>query len=171
LRSGVFQIFSSDHAPTRYDDPKGKMIRGSGASFRYVPNGVPGLETRLPLLFSGIAAGRIDLTTFVALTATNPARMYGLYPRKGTLAVGADADIAIWDPEKEVTIGNHQLHHAVDFTPYEGIVVKGWPVLTISRGEVVWRDGEVAGAPGRGVFLPCGLPEPAARHHRGALPM
>lgn len=170
LGGGVFQVFSSDHAPTRYDDPKGKMIRGTEASFRYVPNGVPGIETRLPLLFAGIAAGRLDLPRFVALTATNPARIYGLYPRKGTLAIGADADIAIWDPEREVTITNARLHHAVDFTPYEGIAVKGWPVLTFSRGEIVWHDGAVTGTPGRGVFLPCALPEPAARLRRGALP-
>ena len=163
LRSGVFQVFSSDHAPTRYNDPQGKMIRGANASFRYVPNGVPGIETRLPLLFSGIAQGRIDLTTFVALTATNPARIYGLYPKKGTLAIGADADIAIWDPEKAVTITNDLLHHAVDFTPYEGIAVKGWPVLTLSRGEAVWQGGEVKATPGRGAFLPCAVPEPAAR--------
>jgi dihydropyrimidinase len=172
LRDGVFQVFSSDHAPTRYDDPKGKMIRGKGAPFRYVPNGVPGIETRLPLLFSGIAEGRIDLTTFVALTATNPARMYGIYPRKGTIAIGADADIVLWDPAREVTIANDRLHHAVDFTPYEGIRVKGWPVLTLSRGEVVWRDGDaVTAAPGRGAFLPCAVPEPATKLRPGALPV
>jgi dihydropyrimidinase len=164
LRSGVFQVFSSDHAPTRYDDPKGKMIRGTSASFRYVPNGVPGIETRLPLLFSaGVIGGRLDLTTFVALTATNPARIYGLYPRKGTLAIGSDADIVVWDPTRVAVIANEHLHHAVDFTPYEGTPVTGWPIITISRGEVVWRDGQVLGTPGRGEFLPCGIPEPAAK--------
>ena len=159
LRGGVFQIFSSDHAPTRYNDPHGKMIRGPNAPFRYVPNGVPGIETRLPLLFSaGVMEGRLDLTTFVALTASNPARMYGLYPRKGTLAVGADADIVIWDPQRSEVITNARLHHAVDFTPYEGMAVTGWPIMTLSRGEVICRDGQPQALAGRGIFLPCGTP-------------
>jgi dihydropyrimidinase len=162
LRGGVFQIFSSDHAPTRYNDPRGKKIRGEHASFRYIPNGVPGIETRLPLLFSaGVTDGRLGLTNFVALTATNPARIYGLYPRKGSLAIGADADIAIWDPRRSEVITNERLHHAVDFTPYEGTRVTGWPIMTISRGEIVYRDGEVLATPGRGQFLPCGIPGPA----------
>jgi dihydropyrimidinase len=162
LRSGVFQLFSSDHAPTRYDDPRGKMIRGPHASFRYVPNGIPGIETRLPLLFSaGVMQKRLDLPSFVALTATNAARMYGLYPRKGTLAIGADADIVIWDPARSEVIANERLHHAVDFTPYEGITVTGWPIITISRGEIICRDGQVLGASGRGQFLRCAVPEPA----------
>jgi dihydropyrimidinase len=168
LRNGVFQVFSSDHAPTRYDDPQGKMIRGTHASFRYVPNGVPGIETRLPLLFSaGVIGGRLDLTKFVALTATNPARIYGLYPRKGTLAIGSDADIVVWDPERVAVIANERLHHAVDFTPYEGMSVTGWPIVTISRGEVVWRDGQVTASPGRGQFLHCGTPEPACNLSHG----
>ena len=147
-------------------DVPGKMIRGKNASFRYVPNGVPGIETRLPLLFSaGVIGGRIDPGTFVALTATNPARIYGLYPRKGTLAIGSDADIVLWDPKRVATIRNDLLHHAVDFTPYEGTSVTGWPVTTISRGEIVWHEGEVRGMPGRGEFLPCGTPEPAARQY------
>jgi dihydropyrimidinase len=141
------------------------MIRGTNASFRYVPNGVPGIETRLPLLFSaGVIGGKLDLTTFVALTATNPARIYGLYPRKGTLAIGSDADIVVWDPTRVTVIANEHLHHAVDFTPYEGTSVTGWPIVTISRGEIVWRDGQVLGVPGRGEFLPCGIPGPAAKH-------
>ncbi len=164
LRTGVFHVFSSDHAPTRYEDPKGKMIAGTSASFRYVPNGVPGIETRLSLLMSaGVIGGRIDLGTFVALTATNPARMYGLYPRKGTLAVGSDADIVIWDPNHVAPIANAALHHAVDFTPYEGVMVTGWQTTTISRGEIIWGDGQVRGVPGRGQFLSCGTPEPATR--------
>ncbi len=164
LRSGLFHVFSSDHAPTRYDDPKGKMIRGTDAAFRYVPNGVPGIETRLPLLFSaGVMEGRLDINRFVALTATNPAKLYGLYPRKGSLAIGADADIAIWDPTVTTVITNEKLHHGVDFTPYEGMVVTGWPTVVLSRGEVVCRDGEILGKPGRGMFLPCGTPEAAAK--------
>lgn len=163
LRNGTFQVFSSDHAPFRYDDTKGKAIHGRDASFRYIPNGIPGLETRLPLLFSeGVGKGRIDLQQFVALTATNPAKMYGLYPRKGTLAVGADADITIWNPDREVTITNAALHHNVDYTPYEGMRVTGWPETTISRGELVCADGGLMVKPGRGEFLPCDKPRPAA---------
>ncbi len=162
LASGVFQVFSSDHAPFRFDDPQGKKPGGREVPFHYIPNGIPGLETRLPLLFSeGVGKGRIDIHQFVALTATQPAKMYGLFPRKGTVAVGADADLVLWDPEREVTIRNEILHHAVDYTPYEGIRVKGWPVLTLSRGTVVQRDGELLAAPGHGQFLPCGLPAPA----------
>ena len=162
LESGLFDIFSSDHAPFRYDDPKGKMVAGAAAAFTRVPNGIPGVETRLPLLFSaGVGAGRIDMNRFVALTATNPARLYGLYPRKGTIAVGADADLVLWDPEREVTITNDLLHHEVDYTPYEGITVTGWPQTVVSRGEVVVRDGQVTAAKGRGQFLHCDLPAPA----------
>ena len=156
LRNGTFDVFSSDHAPTRFDDPKGKRFRGTDSSFRWIPNGVPGIETRMPLLFSeGVGKGVIDLERFVELTATNPAKVYGLYPRKGTIAVGSDADIVIWDDSREVMISNDLLHHNVDYTPYEGITVTGWPATTLSRGDVVWADGEVRAERGRGAFLPC----------------
>ena len=162
LGNGTFQLVSSDHAPTRYNDPKGKMLRGTKGSFRLVPNGIPGIETRLPLLFSeGVGKGRIDLSTFVALTATNAAKIYGLYPRKGTLAVGSDADIVVWDDERELTITNDMLHHNVDYTPYEGMRIKGWPATVLCRGEVVFEDGEVKGRVGHGEFLPCAQPDKA----------
>jgi dihydropyrimidinase len=155
LRNGTFQVLSSDHAPTRFDDPRGKKIKGAAASFRHVPNGVPGIETRMPLLFSeGVGKGRIDLQRFVALTATNPAKIYGLYPRKGTIAVGSDADLVVWDDARELTLTNAMLHHDVDYTPYEGMRLKGWPSTVIARGEVVVADGAVTGLPGRGAFLP-----------------
>lgn len=158
LCSGVFNVFSSDHAPFRYADPQGKQVGGTQGSFRYVPNGVPGIETRLPLLFSeGVNKGRMDLNTFVALTATNPAKLYGLYPRKGTIAIGSDADLVIWDAQREVTLTNEMLHHNVDYTPYEGMTIMGYPSVTISRGEIVYRDGEILAQRGRGKFLPCGL--------------
>jgi len=162
LAGGVFQVFSSDHAPFRYDDPRGKKVAGEDAPYTKVPNGVPGIETRLPLLFSaGVMGGRIGLDRFVELTAAGPARTYGLWPRKGAIAVGSDADLVLWDPERRLTLSNAMLHHNVDYTPYEGIEIAGWPVLTLSRGETVAKDGEVLGAPGRGRFLPCGLPAPA----------
>jgi dihydropyrimidinase len=167
LADGLFTVFSSDHAPFRYADAKGKMPGGEQVPFRYIPNGIPGLETRLPLLFSeGVGRGRIDLNRFVALTATDPAKMYGLYPRKGTIAIGGDADIAIWDPHKEVVIANENLHHNVDYTPYEGVKVTGWPTMTLSRGELVVDEGRPQGAPGRGEFLQCGLPDPARPKQR-----
>ncbi len=159
LAGGVFQVVSSDHAAFRFDDPMGKKRHGTSASFTKVPNGVPGVETRLPLLFSeGVSKGRIDVTTFVALTATNAARLYGLYPRKGTIAVGTDADLVIWDKDREVVITNDLLHHNCDYTPYEGLQVRGWPAVVMSRGEVVVEEGKLQVEPGRGEFLRCGPP-------------
>jgi dihydropyrimidinase len=154
IRTGTIGVVSSDHAPTRFNDPHGKKVAGVDAPFSAIPNGVPGLATRLPILFSeGVVKGRIDLNTFVALTATNPAKLFGLHPKKGTIAVGADADIAIWDPERKGTIRNDMLHHDVDYTVYEGVEVTGWPAMTLSRGEVVYDDGAVVGKPGHGRFL------------------
>ena len=162
LESGVFQVFSSDHAPFRYGGPDGKQVAGRDAPFSSIPNGIPGLETRLPLLFSeGVGRGRIDINAFVALTSTNVAKTYGLYPRKGTIAVGADADLVIWNDARTVTISNAMLHHNVDYTPYEGISLRAWPDVTLSRGEVVWSDGRPQGSPGRGRFLRCDKPLPA----------
>jgi dihydropyrimidinase len=159
LAHNVFSIFSSDHAPFNYEDPHGKKLKGKEQPFQYIPNGLPGLETRLPLLFSGgVMGGRIDIHQFVALTATNPAKLYGLYPRKGSIMVGADADIVLWDSNRRVTIDNDRLHHNVDYTPYQGVDVQGWPVLTLSRGKVVSREFDFTGQAGDGEFLPCGKP-------------
>jgi dihydropyrimidinase len=147
LQQKVFSLFSSDHCPFRYDDPHGKLHPRGKTSFRWVPNGIPGVETRLPILFSaGVKAGRISLNEFVALTATNHARTYGLYPRKGTIAVGSDADLAIWDPERRTTITQSLMHHGTDYTPYEGLEVTGWPISTMVRGRFVVRDGVLVGA-------------------------
>ena len=159
LAQGVFEVFSSDHAPYRYDDPAGKLKAGPDAHFKQIANGVPGLEVRLPLLFSeGVLKNRISLTDFVALTATNAAKLYGLYPRKGTIAVGSDADLAIWDETKQVTITQSIMHDAMDYTPYEGMEVTGWPIITLLRGEAVWRDGEFTGRQGGGMFHRCDTP-------------
>ncbi len=160
LKNGTFQVFSSDHAPFRYDDPEGKKVQGEKASFKRVPNGIPGVETRLPLLFSeGVAKGRISPSRFVEVTATNPAKLYGLYPRKGTIAIGSDADLVIWNPDAEVTIRNSDLHHRVDYTPYEGRVLSGKPEIVISRGEVIVGNGVALPVSGRGRFLPCDKPD------------
>jgi len=110
LKNGTFQVFSSDHAPYRFD-ASGKLPHADKTTFKEIANGVPGIELRLPLLFSeGVGQGRLDLNAFVALTATNHAKLYGLYPRKGTIAVGSDADIAIWDPERETEVTAGMLH-------------------------------------------------------------
>lgn len=97
--------------------------------------------------------GRLSLSQFVALTSTTPAEIYGLRPRKGSIAIGGDADIALWDPNETWTVTNDLLHHAVDYTPYEGRVLQGRCVTTFSRGVAVWADGRVLGAPGHGQFL------------------
>ncbi|ANT62632.1 dihydropyrimidinase [Salipiger sp. CCB-MM3] len=154
LRDGTFDIFSSDHCPFRFEDDKGKDVEGARTSFRWVPNGIPGIETRLPILFSeGVSKGRIPIERFVALTATNPAKLFGLYPLKGTIAVGADADITLWDPAREVTISQSLMHHDCDYTPFEGLEVTGWPVRTILRGKTIFEEGEVTGARDAGVYL------------------
>ncbi|MEJ8823717.1 dihydropyrimidinase [Variovorax humicola] len=165
LADGLFTIFSSDHAPFRYDAPEGKKPGGAEVAFRHIPNGIPGIETRLPLLFShGVLDGRITINRFVELTSTNPAKAYGLHPRKGTIAIGADADLVVWGATPR-EIRNADLHHAVDYTPYEGIEVKAWPATTIARGEVVWDGQAFHPRAGRGEFLKRGRPSllPAAR--------
>ncbi len=154
LSSGVFQTFSSDHCPFRYADDAGKTGPKARTSFRWVPNGIPGIAARLPILFSeGVKKGRISLQDFVALSSTNHARMYGLYPRKGSIAIGADADIALWDPDKRVTLTQDVMHHGSDYTPYEGFEVTGWPVTTMVRGRTVFDDGRPVAPNGHGVFL------------------
>ena len=161
LRNGTFQIFSSDHAPYRYDETA-KLSAAAKESFKKIPNGVPGIELRLPLLFSeGVNKGRIDIHQFVALTATNVAKLYGLHPRKGTIAVGADADLAIWDPHKPVTVSYDMLHEKTGYTPYEGRQLTGWPVTVIGRGRIVVQDGALRVQPGSGQFLARSLSEHA----------
>jgi dihydropyrimidinase len=158
LQTGVFSLFSSDHCPFRYDDAAGKLNPKGRTSFRWVPNGIPGVETRLPILFSeGVTKGRITLNQFVAFTATNHAKTYGL-TNKGSIAIGYDADIALWDPAKKATISQAGLHHGSDYTPYEGLEVTGLPVATLLRGRFVVRDGALVGAKGEGRYVTRGRP-------------
>ncbi|UFN46910.1 dihydropyrimidinase [Roseomonas sp. OT10] len=155
IRRGVLDVVSSDHCGFSYGGTRGKAKNGRGASFDQIPNGIPGLAARLPVFFSeGVSKGRISLEQFVAISATNPARILGLDGRKGSIAVGADADLALWDPQKRVTLTNALMQHAIDYTPFEGIEVTGWPVATIARGGVVMRDGKVTAEPGTGRWLP-----------------
>ena len=159
LSDGAFDVFSSDHSPYLFEGPSGKLRHGPDSTFKQIANGMPGIEVRLPLLFSfGVGGGRIDLHEFVALASTNAAKIYGLYPRKGTIAVGSDADVAIWDPDREVVITQDLMHGNVDYTPFEGVEVRGWPVVTISRGEVICENGALTAERGRGEFIPCDLP-------------
>jgi len=171
LQNGSFEVFSSDHAPFRYAGSDGKRAHGADAPFSEVANGIPGIETRMALLWSeGVCKGRISPQEFVALTATNAARLYGLYPRKGSIAIGADADLVIWDEGLDFELTNERLHHNVDYTPYQGMRLSAWPAMTFARGEPVW-DGSALGAPGRGEFLSCARPEPAkARRRQSELP-
>lgn len=158
LADGLFTIISSDHAPFIFEGTSGKKPNGEEVPFPLIPNGIPGLETRMPLLYSeGVLKGRITINRFVELTATNPAKAYGLHPRKGTIAVGSDADLVIWD-HRELTLSNTLLHHAADYTPYEGWVLKAWPAFTILRGDVVWDGESFLGSAGTGRFLPRALP-------------
>ena len=167
VRRGTLDVVSSDHSGWGFSTPVGKRVNGVDAPFRDIPNGVPGIGSRLPILFSeGVAKGRIDACTFVRLTATNPARLFGLYPAKGTIAPGSDADLVLWDPARRTTITNAMLQHAIDYTPYEGMLVTGWPVVTVRRGDVVMRDGAVDAQPGSGRFLsrpPYDLIKPTGR--------
>ncbi|KAF5487569.1 Dihydropyrimidinase [Colletotrichum siamense] len=161
LANGTFTVLSSDHCPFRFNDPvagKNSCVTADHpvGQFRYIPNGLPGVETRLPLAFS---AQRLALTKFVEMSSTNAAKLYGLYPRKGAMIPGiSDADLVIWYPEEELgdfQVTNDLLHHDVDYTPYEGRSVRNWPRYTILRGNVVWdRDGEGIVAPkGVGQFM------------------
>lgn len=151
LRFGFLQEVSSDHCSFDFSGQK----RLGKDDFRAIPNGCPGVETTLGVLHNeGVNKGRISLNQLVALVSTNSAKIYGLYPQKGTIAVGSDADIVIFDPDKEMVVSQKIMHHAVDYTPFEGHHVKGWPAMTISRGEVIYEDGEVKAAPGRGKFVP-----------------
>uniref|UniRef100_UPI003531BE5B amidohydrolase family protein n=1 Tax=Pararhizobium sp. IMCC3301 TaxID=3067904 RepID=UPI003531BE5B len=142
IENGISDLFSSDHCPFRYDDPEGKLNAKGSTSFRWIPDGIPGDETRLPILFSqGVATGRISACRFVELTAINHARIYGLYPKKGTIAVESDADLSLWDPALKRTITNTDPNHRPDYAPYEGMEITGWRVKTLLRGTVVCDGG------------------------------
>jgi dihydropyrimidinase len=141
---------ATDHCPFFFETQK---MQGRD-DFTRCPSGAPGIEERIPLMYrEGVAKKRISLRRFVDLCCTNPAKLFGLYPKKGVLAPGSDADIVIIDPGRRLTLGKNILHANVDYSAYEGIEIKGWPVCTISRGEVIVRDGKFSAAAGRGKFL------------------
>ena len=154
IRRRTLEVISSDHSGWSLEGPRGKKANGEDAPFTQIPNGVPGLAARLPLIWSlGVAAGQITPSDFVRLTASQPARLFGLRS-KGRIAPGADADLVLWDPDRRTTLTNALMQHAIDYTPFEGMEVTGWPVATVRRGEVVMRDGVVTALPGSGRYLP-----------------
>lgn len=148
--NGVVQVIGSDHAPwplERKDLPP--------EQFAQVPFGIPGVETMLPLVYSeGVATGRITLPRMVELLCEQPARAFGLAPRKGAIAVGADADLVVIDPGAEWTITAEDMHSQAGYTPYEGRSIRGKPVMTMVRGQVVAQDGKLQQSPGYGRYLP-----------------
>ena len=122
--------------------------------FSKIPNGAPGVETRLTLVHNGgVRKGRISLNRFVELCSTTPAKMFGLFPRKGTIAVGGDADIVVFDPKKKQTLGVKTLHMRVDYNPYEGTVVEGAPSFVVSQGNVIIEGDKFVGKKGAGRFM------------------
>ncbi|MEM7693288.1 MAG: dihydropyrimidinase [Pseudomonadota bacterium] len=153
IERGSFDLFSSDHCPFRYADERGKLNPKGRADFRAIPNGIPGVECRLPILFTeGVLTGRITINEFVALTATNHAKTYGLHPKKGTIAIGSDADLVIWERGARV-IAHDDLHDGSDYSPYEGRRVGAWPGTVILRGRVMVADGVLQGEKGSGTTL------------------
>ena len=150
LATDVLSVVSTDHCPFNWD---GQKTLGKD-DFSKIPNGGPGIENRLHMLHHfGVREGRISMRRFVELVSTNPARFFGLYPRKGTIAVGSDADIVVFDPEKRHTISVERHHSNIDYNLYEGTEVVGAPEVVLVRGQVVVENGELVGEPGTGQFV------------------
>ena len=153
LRSGALSTVATDHAVFTWEEGQGSKASGSG-SFTDVPGGVPGVEERLSVLYeTGVNQGRISLSRFVDLIATAPAKLFGLFPQKGVVAVGSDADLVVWDPDTEKVLTATDMHSGADYTLYEGMRVRGQPRFVISRGELIVSEGELQAEPGRGRYL------------------
>ncbi|KIN73303.1 dihydropyrimidinase [Sulfitobacter guttiformis] len=158
IADGTISLVTSDHAPYRMDE-SGKFAHGNDAPFNKIANGMPGLETRLPLMFNELVSkGRMDLNAFARLTATAPADAFGL-TRKGRIAEGYDADIVLWNPDLSHTYGANDLHDNVGYNPFEGTTVRGLPVRTLSHGRIVVNERAIEGLPGEGEWQPMLLPE------------
>ncbi len=155
LAAGEISTVGTDHCPFwRADRRAGTRRREEGAAdFTEVPGGLPGVETRMALVHEGVALGRLSLEDWVRTCAEMPARIFGLFPRKGSLMVGSDADLVIWDRARRQSLSASKLHMATDHSPYEEVTVTGWPELVLSRGRVVVEDGEFLGEPGWGEYL------------------
>lgn len=152
LSHGTLSLVSSDHAPYRFDDT-GKFAAGAAPAFHQIANGLPGLETRLPLMFHAmVSEARGGPEMFARLTAQRPAELYGL-PHKGSIAAGMDADLVVWDPAKQVTYGPNDLHDNTGYNPWEGYSVTGWPETVLLRGTPIVLDGAFLGTPGDGMWI------------------
>lgn len=150
IQSRILTSIGTDHCPFTFHGHKKRGIH----DFTKIPNGAPGIETRLGLLYTGgVCTGRISLNHFVDLIATTPAKLFGLYPRKGTLAPGSDADLIIIDPAAETPISAVTHHSNADYTLYEGFRLKGLPEVVIAHGQIILQNGQFLGAPGAGQFL------------------
>jgi len=150
LAAGTIQTIGTDHCPFTRE----QKARGRG-DFTLIPSGLPGIETRMGLLYHhGVGEGRLSLSEWVRLTATNPARLFGLYPRKGTLVPGSDADLVVFDPERCTILDAGSLHMRTDISPYAGWEVRGWPRHVLQRGHFVVENGIFVGKPGDGMFVP-----------------
>ncbi|HEY8075342.1 MAG TPA: dihydropyrimidinase, partial [Labilithrix sp.] len=150
LRTHDLQVVSTDHCPFCQ---KGQKELGKD-NFAKIPNGMPGVETRMYLMWDGgVRKGRISMNRFVEITSTAPAKIFGLYPKKGTIAIGADADLLVWDGEKRHVLSEKTLHMRVDYSPYEGREVVGAPTHVLSRGRVVVENGQYVGKKGDGRFV------------------
>lgn len=162
LAKNDLQVVSTDHCPFCMKEgyqglPKQKELGKS--DFSKIPNGAPGVETRMVLLYDGgVVAGRISLNRWIELCSTTPAKIMGMFPKKGTIAVGSDADIVVWDPKATQTLSAKTHHMRVDYSPYEGRKVKGKVVTVLSRGEVIVDGGAFVGKKGRGRFIKRGSP-------------
>ncbi|MBO0848201.1 MAG: dihydropyrimidinase [Pseudonocardia sp.] len=150
LRTDDLSVVSTDHCPFCF---KGQKELGRG-DFSKIPNGMPGVENRVDLLHQAVVDGHISRRRWVELASTAPARMFGLHPRKGTIAPGADADIVVYDPGAEQLLSAETHHMNVDYSAYEGTTVRGRVDTVLSRGEVILAGGEYSGRPGRGNYLP-----------------
>src|SRR6478735_8372920 len=150
LQNDVLSVVSTDHCPFNWPEQKGI----NGRDFQVVPNGGPGIENRLHMLHEfGVRTGRLTMNRFVELTSTNVAKLFGLYPRKGSIAVGSDADIVVWDPEKELTISAETHHTNVNYNLFEGTKVTGAPEVVMVRGKVIVENDELVGSAGDGQFV------------------
>jgi dihydropyrimidinase len=164
LANGILQTIATDHCPFFFDGTKpinyeGKPVAIPGKelgarNFSLTPNGVPGIGDRLPILWTnGVEKGKISPNQFVALTATNPAKIFGLYPRKGTIMPGSDADIAIWDPKKQMKYGVQASHHRTDYNLFEGWELTGFPEKVFLRGKLIVDGEDWLGEAGTGKYL------------------
>ena len=149
LAGGALQVVATDHAPFNY---QGQKDMGKD-NFANIPNGLPSVEDRVTLMFQRVRAGQLSPNRWVELIATNPAKMFGLYPRKGTIAPGFDADIVIFDPTRERVLSSESHHMNVDYSCYEGMKVWGLPEVVMQRGSVLVQDGEWFGKMGQGNFV------------------